>query len=260
MTTQTISHELNWSELLRSAVKDTGIISKAYSVFHNYSIGNQILATMQCIAQGIPVAPINTYNGWKKLNRQVKKGSKAIQLCMPVICKYKETDEKTGEEIEHAFKRFTYKKNWFVMSQTEGKTQPRAKLPNFNIEKALSELDIEEVAFEHISGNTQGYARSRSIAVSPIAEFPHKTRFHEMAHVVLGHTAENNMEDAPDTPRDIKEVEAESVAYILCNILELSGTVQSRGYIQHWLQTDAIPEKSAQKIFGAADKILKAGV
>ena len=146
MATQTISHEFNWSELLRSAVKDTGIISKAYSVFHNYSIGNQILATMQCIAQSIPVAPINTYNGWKKLNRHVKKGSKAIQLCMPVICKYKDTDKQTGEEKEHTFKRFTYKKNWFVMSQTEGKTQPPAKLPNFNIQKALAELDIEEVA------------------------------------------------------------------------------------------------------------------
>ena len=98
MANQTISHEFNWAELLRSAVKDSGIISKAYSVFHNYSIGNQILATMQCIIQGIPVAPINTYKGWKKLNRQVKKGSKAIQLCMPVIYKYKEADEQTGEE------------------------------------------------------------------------------------------------------------------------------------------------------------------
>lgn len=171
-----------------------------------------------------------------------------------------EEAEQAGEEKEHTFKRFTYKKNWFVMSQTEGETQPSTKLPNFNIQKALAELDIEEVAFEHISGNTQGYARSRSIAVSPITEFPHKTRFHEMAHVVLGHTVENSMEDTPDTPRDIKEVEAESVAYILCNILGLSETVQSRGYIQHWLQTDAIPEQSAQKIFGAADKILKAGV
>lgn len=260
MTNQTISHEFNWAGLLRSAVKDSGIISKAYSVFHNYSIGNQILAIMQCIVQDIPVAPINTYKGWKKLNRQVKKGSKAIQLCMPVICKYKEADEHTGEEKEHTFKRFTYKKNWFVMSQTEGENQPVAKLPNFNIEMALAALDIEEVAFEHISGNTQGYASKRNIAVSPIAEFPHKTRFHEMAHVVLGHTAENNMEYTTNTPQDLQEVEAESVAYILCNILGLSGTVQSRGYIQHWLQTDAIPEKSAQKIFGAADKILKAGV
>ena len=41
--------------------------------------------------------------------------------------------------------------------------------------------------------------------------------------------------------------------------LGLSGSEYARGYIQHWLSGDVIPEKSAQKIFGAADRILKAG-
>lgn len=66
-------------------------------------------------------------------------------------------------------------------------------------------------------------------------------------------------DDNKKTPRDIKEVEAESVAYILCSILDLPGLTESRGYIQHWLNYQQIPEKSAQKIFSAADKILKAG-
>jgi hypothetical protein len=77
---------------------------------------------------------------------------------------------------------------------------------------------------------------------------------------VLGHTKENAlMSDSELTPKNIKEVEAESVAYILCELLNLEGAKESRGYIQHWLNSDTIPDKSAQKIFGAADKILKAG-
>jgi hypothetical protein len=46
---------------------------------------------------------------------------------------------------------------------------------------------------------------------------------------------------------------------LLCGSLELPGSEFCRGYIQNWLQGDVIPEKSAMKIFGAADRILKAG-
>ena len=84
---------------------------------------------------------------------------------------------------------------------------------------------------------------------------------HELAHVVLGHTEELQRMDDDDsaTPRDVREVEAECVAMICCSSLELGGEDFSRGYIQHWLKGQAIPERSAQKIFKAADQILKAG-
>jgi hypothetical protein len=49
------------------------------------------------------------------------------------------------------------------------------------------------------------------------------------------------------------------VAYILCSVLALPGLTESRGYIQGWLAGGEISDKSAQRIFGAADKILKAG-
>jgi hypothetical protein len=49
------------------------------------------------------------------------------------------------------------------------------------------------------------------------------------------------------------------VALLCCESLGLPGAEYARGYIQHWLIGDAIPEKSAQKIFRAADLILKAG-
>ena len=63
----------------------------------------------------------------------------------------------------------------------------------------------------------------------------------------------------------LREVEAEAVALLCCEALNLEGADFCRGYIQNWLcpaigyNADAIPEKSAQKIFHAADLILKAG-
>ena len=56
----------------------------------------------------------------------------------------------------------------------------------------------------------------RAVAVSPVAALPHKTLFHELAHVVLGHTAEGTLEDDERTPRSLREVEAESVALLCC--------------------------------------------
>ena len=54
---------------------------------------------------------------------------------------------------------------------------------------ALAALDIAEAPFEDLRGNVLGYAAGRSIAISPLNPYKHKTRFHELAHVVLGHTA-----------------------------------------------------------------------
>jgi hypothetical protein len=65
--------------------------------------------------------------------------------------------------------------------------------------------------------------------------------------------------DSEQTPRSLREAEAEAVAMLLCESLSLPGAEFCRGYIQNWLKGDAIPEKSAMKIFGAADRILKAG-
>ena len=103
-------------------------------------------------------------------------------------------------------------------------------------------------------------ARLAAIAISPLNPLKHKTRFHELAHGVLGHTAEGrDMTDTPQTARDLREVEAEGVAYILCALLDLPGQAESRDYIQAWIGGYELPEKSAKKIFGAADKIMKAG-
>src|SRR5579871_2927524 len=78
-----------WSALLVEAVSKPGIISEAYSRFWNYSVGNQILALWQCLLRDLTPGPINTFAGWKKLERSVKKGEKALTLCMPVTIKRK---------------------------------------------------------------------------------------------------------------------------------------------------------------------------
>src|SRR5207244_2960201 len=101
--------------------------------------------------------------------------------------------------------------------------------------------------------------KKREVAISPLAELPHKTLFHEVAHIELGHTAESDFTDSEQTPRNLREVEAEAVALLVCESLELTGAEYCRGYIQGWLNGDVIPEKSAQKIFGAADRVLRAG-
>jgi len=247
----------NFSQLLNDAVSQPGIISKCYSTFPGYSIGNQMLAWSQCMARDIPLGPIASFNGWKKLGRSVSRGQKAIALVMPVTINKKDgAGEKTGE----AFSMFVMRNQWFVLSQTEGEDfANEVVVPTWDKAKAMAALSINEELFALSNGNVQGYAQLNTIAVNPVAEYPHKTRFHEIAHVVLGHTKEGLMTDSEFTPRDVREVEAEGVAYILCALLGLPGLDESRGYIQNWLEGAEITDKSAQRIFSTANKILEAG-
>jgi hypothetical protein len=250
---------LTFAQLLADAVSKPGTISAAYSAFHNYSFGNMMAAASQLAARNIPLGPIASFMAWKEKGRSVKKGAKAIALCMPVSCKGTRENEE-GETEEFNFSLFAWKNNWFVLSETEGEDFAReAVTPAWSAEKALATLDISQIAFAHPNGNCQGYASARAIAINPVAALPHKTRFHELAHIVLGHTTEGTMTDSETTPRDIREVEAEGAAYILCALLDLPGLSESRGYVQSWLAGAEISERSAQRIYKAADTIFKAG-
>lgn len=173
-------------------------------------------------------------------------------LCQPISYKDKENPN-------NSYMTFIYRNRWFVLSQTEGEAVEPQQIPEWNHSLALSTLNITETPFDLLSGNVQGYAKARSISINPIAAIPHKTTFHELGHVLLGHTAEASFTDEDTTPRNLREVEAECVALICCEALNLPGSEYSRGYIQNWLQGDVIPEKSAQKIFGVADQIIKVG-
>ena len=66
----------SFADLLASAVTEPGVLSAAYRQFHNYSIGNQLLAWAQCQTRGIQPGPIATFVGWKEKGRHVRKGER----------------------------------------------------------------------------------------------------------------------------------------------------------------------------------------
>jgi hypothetical protein len=197
--------------------------------------------------------------GWKERGRFVMKGQKALELCMPVTCK-RPAEPDHGETQDVTFTRFIYRRNWFTLAQTDGAAYIPPVPPEWNQARALQALDVTLVPFAMIDGNCQGYATGRSIAVSPLAVLPLKTTFHEIAHVVIGHTAEGELTDSDRTPKSIRELEAEAAAMLCCAALGLPGIEESRGYIQNWYGAgNPVPEASARRIFKAADAILKAG-
>ena len=266
------SNKLDWNLLFEQALTQPGVMSKAYSVFHEYSIGNAFLAASQLLDRQLPISPIASYRKWLELGRQVKKGEKAIALVMPVTVKSKSKDEgkdgggnEAGEPPGSARTIFILKNNWFALCQTDGAEYAQEVVtPKWDKVRALDALGITEQDFSSMSGNAQGYAipNEKKLAINPLAALPWKTTFHEMAHCLL-HSAEAQMADGELLQRCIKEAEAESVAYLCCATLDLPGLEQSRAYIQHWLgseeQSEEFKKKSAARVFSAANKILKAG-
>jgi antirestriction protein ArdC len=248
-----------FADLLARAVTDPGVISQAYSQFHQYSIGNQLLAMGQCLARRIAPGPLATYQRWKDLGRYVRKGEKAITLCQPITVKVPMESGDAADDLSVVV-RFTYRPKWFVLAQTDGAELPTMATPAWDGGRALTALGVTEIPFDATDGNIMGYARGRTIAVSPINPLPHKTRFHELAHVLLGHTGEGDQTDGETTSRSLSECEAEAVALLCCAALDLPGVEHCRGYIQHWWGAgNPIPERSAQRVLKAADQILRAG-
>jgi hypothetical protein len=281
-----------WSELLHRAIAEPGLISDAYTRFHGYSLGNRFVALIQCEMRGLEPGPLNSFNGWRKLGYAIQEGEKALTLCMPLKgTLHREKTDSPGQkstphedghpdvEAVEYIRAFVWKPSWFVLSQTVPLGDNVAPLPTaaplaWDGPKALATLDIKQVPFDLLDGNALGFARKREIAVSPLSPYQFKTLFHELAHVVLGHTTDNfrgegntglDLSDGPQLSHALIEVEAESVALLLLATLDLPGQEFCRGYIQHWMgegdsPAQDIPEKSAQRIFGAADRILCAGV
>ena len=213
----------DFAELLQSVVHEPGTLSQAYRQFHSFSLGNQLLAMFQCHERDIPPGPMATFPRWKELGRHVRKGEKAITLCMPITVKRKGSADvgDTDPDEPEVYTRFAYKPRWFVLSQTEGDDLPEPEIPAWDRDTALTALDVREIPFEHTDGNCLGFARERSIAINPVNPMPHKTRFHELAHVLLGHTSDGVQADSEITPRNLRECEAESVALLCCAALEL---------------------------------------
>ena len=260
-----------WSQLLEEAVTRPGLLHRAYQSFHDYSLGNQMLAMVQCAERELEPGPLNTYPGWKQLGRQVRKGEKALTLCMPVTGRRRESGgepigKRTPVEEESnngsdgpVYQRFIYRANWFTINQTDGQPYELPQLSGWDKDRAFTALNIEEMPFSHTDGNVQGYAHRRTLAINPVAAIPEKTMFHELGHIALGHTETDEIVEGQRPAKQLREAEAESVALLCLDTLNLPGQEYARGYIQNWLNGEPIPERSAQKIFSAANRILKAG-
>lgn len=267
----------DWLMLLETILTQPGKLGDYYWAFHNYSLGNQALAVAQLCEREVEIGPIASFNAWKKKGRSVMKGQKAIGLWMPITLTGKASaEEKKATVVEDGMPRriFVMRNNWFAYSQTQvdpradeqAESQPEEETespPAWNQTLALEKLGIVMTPFAHVDGNMQGYARPKSkvVAISPVAAHPLKTLLHELAHCVM-HGEDEEFYCGVDLEKAVKEVEAESVAFLCSAALSLPGLDESRGYVQHWLGhagSRDVLKKSAGRIFSAADRILKAG-
>ncbi len=252
--------KINFKEYLSEIYDKPQKIHEAYRYFHKFSLRNSALASSQLLE----LEPINTFSGWLKLGRKVKKGSKAIALFLPSI--YKVENEKGEKE---AFTKFILKNHWFGYSQTEGEgvgneaeINNLISLPNFNKDQALKELNIVQTPFHSINGNRQGYAipNENIIAINPMAFAPYKTTIHEIAHCLL-HKDSGEIIDDINLESSVQEFEAETAAYLVCCSLgKFDHLDYSRGYIRGWINQKDIKETNFERAFDAANQILKAGL
>ena len=261
-----LPNKYDYGQYLDMALNQPGELGKFYTYFREYSIGNQFYIWSQCLTRELKLGPIATYKKWKELKRNVTKGSKALGMLWPVTFQKKDKDgkplfDKEGNPL--MMTTFKVRFHHFLLCQTEGQESTEIKNPNFDTDLLLKNLGIKKVSFDMTNGNCQGFARpnKKEIAINPIAYNPRKTLIHEVAHCILHGEDDTEFSHGSELPTDIKEVEAESVAYIVSAILgdDNENLKYSRGYIQHWKQGNELSEDTMKRIFKAVDTILKAG-
>lgn len=237
------------------------------SKFHNYSANNIQLIEMQC-----PDATyVAGYKAWQRnFERHVNKGERGIRILAPAPYKIKEEQEKIDpvtnepvldrdgmpvmEEVEikiPAFRVVTV----FDYSQTDGKELPGLGVNELhgNVERyqdfmeALERVSPVPIRYEEMEGDRKGYFidLSRPIAIKEgMSEAQTaKTGVHEVAHAKLhAREAEQDTEKAVYKDRETKEVEAESIAYTVCQHFGIDTSDYSFGYIAGWSSGKEMPE------------------
>lgn len=243
------------NDLLDQMLTVEGSLGDTYRRFYNYTTSNMAFLLMQ----GCPVEPIGTYKFWPTVGRHVMPGSRAYYVQRPIMVKTGDIDEQTGEEKK--IMRFKPVKSIFPISMTEGEPLPDLELPEWSRSRALGALSICEVAFEQMDGDLQGYSYDRNIAINPAAKYPEKTWFHEVGHVLLGHTAPDAHEEYK-RHRGMKELGAEAVAHLVTNELGLLTPEMasvSRAYIQTWAQGKKPSKSEVMEYFKVTDQVIEAG-
>ncbi|MBV8294019.1 MAG: ImmA/IrrE family metallo-endopeptidase [Mycobacterium sp.] len=257
--------EIDWRSTLTEALKAPGALGNTYTRFYGHSYLNQIRLAMQGVCE-----PVATYNRWRELGRQVRKGSKAKIVLAPVLVG-REVKDNNGSIVvredgqprrRQILVGFRDSRTVFGYSDTDGDELPPVELPGWDVDTALATLGIDRVRFDMVNGNAQGFSfedeSGRHLALNPVAAYPAKTLLHELAHLLLGHCRNGD-----HTHRGIAEFEAEATTYLAAKELELTAwdASESRAYIQTWLtRTDSeVTETNIQRIFAAVNKLLAAG-
>lgn len=233
--------------------------------FPRYSVNNTMLIMMQR-----PDAQLcQSFTGWKQMGRYVKKGEKGISILAPAPYKIEreqtKLDEKgrpvfdadgepVKEKVEVTIRAFKVVKT-FDLSQTDGKELPTIGPSELvgNIEgypkllQALQEISPVPVSFELIDGDAKGFyhLEDKKIVVQDgMSEVQTiKTLLHEMAHEKLHD--KDNVPEAKDISRNGKEVEAESVAYVVCQHYGINTSDYSFSYVTGWSEGKETPELKA---------------
>ena len=254
------------------------------SKFHNYSFNNTLLIAMQKPDASL----VAGFGKWRDdFERHVKKGEKGIKILAPSPYKVKKQMEKIDpatqkpvigadgkpvteeQEIEiPAFRVVTV----FDVSQTEGKEIPDIAVSELtgSVEQyqdffaALEKASPVPIAFENIEGGAHGYyhLEEKRIAIDEgMSELQTlKTAIHEIAHAKL-HAIDK---DAPATEQAVRpdrrtrEVQAESVAYAVCQHYGLDTSDYSFGYVAGWSSGRELSELKAslETIRKAANELI----
>jgi antirestriction protein ArdC len=261
-----------YETLINKALTEPGTINKAFSLFHDYSFSNTLLAYFQMQAKGLDVTPIGTFRKWKSLGKTVAKGSKALAILYPVFSSFWKDEEVKNEDGSKTIKRvkityisgFQVHHEHFALSQCKeyGEETPQRVDLNIDWNRVLADLKIKKVEWDSIEGNAQGYARpmQRELAINPLCTTADKTMVHEIAHVLL-HGNDEEFIDNNVLSRNIKEVQAEMVAYLVMSMLGVTDEEvlsESRGYIQNWLKDGKVEPSETKQVMRAVDKILEA--
>ena len=233
---------------------------RVMSKFHNYSFNNTLLIAMQKPDASL----VAGFQSWKNnFKRNVVKGEKGIKILAPSPFKIKQEMEKIDpatqkpvigadgkpvkEEKEITIPAFKVV-SVFDVSQTEGKELPDIAVDMLtgdvecfkDVFAALEKTSPVPIGFEKIEGNSHGYyhLEEKRIAIDEgMSELQTiKTAIHEIAHAKL-HDIDPNApkeERAGRPDRRTREVQAESVAYAVCQHYGLDTSDYSFGYVAGW--------------------------
>ena len=229
-----------WAEYLR-----------VMSRFHRYSANNSLLIAMQ-MPEATAVA---SYTDWKrKFGRQVRKGERGIRILAPVRYRRKVEDEDGDEAVVEHLAGFRLAST-FDVSQTDGDPLPEiAELIDGTVGRyeqvmlAIGKAAPVPIGFEEMPAGVNGFfsRAERRIAIRPGMSQAQtvKTAIHELAHSRM-HDFDMSLptEDLPD--RGTREVQAESVAFVVASHYGLDTGDYSFGYVASWASGRELDELKA---------------